>query len=70
MKDKVDIEIDRMDENELRLFMDRVLETLYWDPNGGFWNPDNEWGSETIEEVAAQVPKRVMAAVRRMGRTR
>lgn len=62
-KDAVDAAITALSKAELRLFVMRMAEILYWDHDEGRWYVDKEWSSDTLESIGQYFPKRVRAAV-------
>lgn len=43
---------EKLKHADLAKIVRRIQEELYWDHDLGIWNPDKEWDSGTIEEVA------------------
>ena len=61
--DKVDEAIVALSIDELRTFVARVAETLYWDSDFDCWDPNKEWDAETLDFVKEQMPADIYNAV-------
>lgn len=63
MPDKVDKAINDLPIEEMRLFIQRVAEIFYWNPDDERWHTAKEWDGETVELVCQHFPESVRDAV-------